>query len=390
MGKAMKIVYFVLIAVLLAIPALHFFGAREDWTKLYGWEKKTEVVPFTYASYTNRTFQTSFAEDFSKNFFMRKTFLRTSLQIWDVLNLRTFHHGYNSSIMEGRGGILFEKPYLKFHLEADRSGDTNKYASVMNTLKKMDAFCRSIGADFVFFPMADKPQAYPEYLPAWLGWFFNYSNYDAQGELANLCRANGIKTFDSSTYLLSKKKEWREWVYPPGGTHFNAYGMGLIYEGFAGFAATNLENRLAFNRFLGAHRAEPVWCVDDDISNLLNVWYNPSARNNPHYAPEFEAGDVANAGSAIVLGDCYREQIVKIFRDAKLFDPKKIVASKRKGQKAKDFRSVIGDLKLVVLTFQSFNTGRMNEREDEIKGIFEAMREARKKTCVKTTGKDRK
>ena len=78
MVKAMKIAYFVLVATLLAIPALSFFGAKEGWTKLYGWEKSTKVVPLTYASYTNRTFQTSFTEDFSKNFFMRKTFLRVA------------------------------------------------------------------------------------------------------------------------------------------------------------------------------------------------------------------------------------------------------------------------------------------------------------------------
>ena len=250
----------------------------------------------------------------------------------------------------------------------------------MKKLKEVDAFCRSIGVDFVFVPMADKPQLYPEYLPAWLDWFFDYSNYDTQGKLAALCRANGIKTFDASTYLISKKKEWKEWVYPPGGTHFNAYGMGIIYEGFAEFAATNLANRLTFNRFLGAHRAEPVWCVDDDISNLMNVWYNPSLWNNPHYAPEFNTNAVANAGSAIVLGDCYSEQIVKIFRDARLFEPKKIVRAKRHGaQKAQDFRSIIADLRLVVMTYQSFNTDRLDEREKEIANIFEAMREARKK-----------
>lgn len=379
MNKAMKIVYFVLVAALLATPPLYFFGARDSWVELAGWEKATKAVPFTFAGYTNRTYQTSFTEDFSKNFFPRRTFLRTSLEIWDLLNLRTFHHGYKSSILDGRDGILFEKPYIDFHLKADRSGDVKKYASVLKKVKEMDAFCRSIGADFVFMPMADKPQAYAEYLPAWLDWFFDYSNYDTQGKLANLLRANGIKVFDASNYLLSRKKEWKEWVYPPGGTHFNAYGMGLIYEGFTDFAATNLEHRLAFNKFLGAHRAEPVWCADDDISRLLNIWYNPRLRSNPHYAPEFNTNVVANAGSVIVLGDCYREQIAKIFKDAKLFNPKKIVQSKRHGgQKAKDFLGVVGDLKLVVMTFQSFNTDRLDEREKEIDNIFSSMREARK------------
>ena len=380
MVKAMKVAYFVLVAALLAAPPLYFFGARDSWVDLAGWEKIPKVVPFTFAGYTNRTYQTSFTECFSKSFFMRRTFLRTSLQIWDAFNLRTFHHGYKRSIMDGRDGILFEKPYLKFHLEVDRSGDTRKYDSVMKKIKEVDAFCRSIGADFVFVPMADKPQAYEEYLPAWLYWFFDYSNYDTQGKLADLFRANGIKVFDASNYLLSRKKEWKTWVYPPGGTHFNAYGMGLIYEGFAGFAETNLEHRLTFNRFVGAHRAEPVWCQDDDISKLLNIWYNPSLWNNPHYAPEFNTNVVANSGSAFLLGDCYRDQMTQIFKDAKLFDPKKIILSKRWGeQKTEDFRDIIGDLKLVVMTWQSFNTDRLNEREEEIENIFSAMREAARK-----------
>ena len=377
MVKSMKIAYFVLVALLLAVPPLCFMGAREGWVELAGWEKRVDVAPLSFASYTNRTFQTSFTENFSKSFFLRKTFLKTSLQIRDFFNLCQFHCGYNSSVMDGRDSVLFEKPYLKFHLQVDRSGDTGKYASVMKKLKEVDAFCRSIGADFVFMPMADKPQLYEEYLPAWLGWFFDYSNYDAQGKLAALCRENGIKVFDSCAYLLSRKKEWKTWVYPPGGTHFNAYGTGLVYEGFSGFAETNLEHRLKFNRFLGAHRAEPIWSVDDDISKLMNIWYNPILWRNPHYAPEFDAQVVANKGSAIILGDCYREQIVKIFRDAKLFPDKKIVQSKRKGQAAKDFQGVIADLKLVVLVYQSFNTDRLDEREQEIESIFAAMREAR-------------
>ena len=65
---------------------------------------------------------------------------------------------------------------------------------------------------------------------------------------------------------------------------------------------------------------------------------------------------------------------------AQLFEPKKLVRAKRHGaQKAQDFRSIISDLRLVVMTYQSFNTDRLDEREKEIANVFEAMREARKK-----------
>lgn len=37
------------------------------------------------------------------------------------------------------------------------------------------------------------------------------------------------------------------------------------------------------------------------------------------------------------------------------------------------------DLRLVVMTYQSFNTDRLDEREKEIANVFAAMREVRKK-----------
>ena len=39
----------------------------------------------------------------------------------------------------------------------------------------------------------------------------------------------------------------------------------------------------------------------------------------------------------------------------------------------------IADLRLVVMTYQSVNTDRLDEREKEIANVFAAMREARKK-----------
>ena len=95
-----------------------------------------------------------------------------------------------------------------------------------------------------------------------------------------------------------------------------------------------------------------------------------------------------NEGSAFVLGDCYREQMALIFAESGLFAKDKIAISKRKGQKPEDFKKIIGDLKLVVLTFQSFNSALLNDGEnfrrtpdydlyEELKSIFTALRTAK-------------
>ena len=74
--------------------------------------------------------------------------------------------------------------------------------------------------------------------------------------------------------------------------------------------------------------------------------------------------------------------------DSGLFAKEKIKISKRKGQKPEDFKDIIGDLKLVVLTFQSFNSALLNDGEnfrrapdydlyEELKSIFTALRTAK-------------
>jgi len=359
-------------------PVLYLFGAREKWTKIYGWEREVKVPGLSWTTFADRSFQNLFTENFAKNFFLRKTYLRTALQMREWANFGLFHYGYSCSILEGREGVIYEKPYADFHLKCPRPGGKAKYAEALKALKDMSDFCHTNGADFVFMPMPDKLQAYPEFLPRWFGWFWDYSNYDTQGELSKLCSDEGIAVLDMNRYLLDKKPDWKVWVYPPGGTHFNAYGNGLIYSGFVEkFVDTG---RMPFkpNRFVGVRRVEEVWKDDDDISNLLNLWWNPHLKDNPHYAPIFEKTNVVmNAGSMVTVGDCYRDYVGKIFRDAKFFEPSKVHSAPRgKDQKPETYRPYANDLKLVMLTFQSFNTGRLDERCEELQGIFTALKTA--------------
>ena len=379
MVKALKITFCVLVFTLLSLPILSPFGWKEDWVSLAGWERKTKVPEMTFGNFTNRTFQTAFTEDFSKRFYLRRTFLRTAYELRDWSNFGQFHYGYANSILEGREGVLFERPYADYHLTCPRPGGTEKYAEVLKTLGEVNGFCASNGVDFVCLLLPDKLQLYPEYLPSWLNWFWDYSNYDPQRELAELLEERGIKAFDLNRYLLSKKDAWETWVYPPGGTHFNAYGSGLVYNGFLEKYVDSGILKFKANRFKGVEPIKGTWSVDDDIGLLLNTWRLPHVKDNPHYRPLFESdtNTVMNAGSLVLFGDCYRGQTAQIFKDAKFFAPKKICQAQRHGeQTAEGFKHVAGDLRMVFMTFQSFNTGRLDERNEEIRGIFAALRKA--------------
>ena len=381
MNRFLKTLLCVVFFGALAVPTLFFFGAREDFVHLYGWEKKATPQPLTLENFKTRKFQDAFVETFSKQFFLRRTFLKTAYQLREWTNFGLFHYGYNQSIMEGKDEFLFERPYSQFHLRCPRPAGKGKYEKVLVLLKEIDAYCTSIGADFVFATVPDKQQLYPEYLPWWHQWLWDYTNYDVQCEMASICTEAGIKVYDGCRHMLSTKPNWEHCVFPPAGAHYNAYGSGLLYEGFLDAFEKMGGRELKRNRFVGVRRIKEMWSVDDDIGNLLNVWYNPRMDRNVHYAPVFEQTNVTmNAGSVILMGDCYREQVAKIFSDARLFDPKKILIAKRRtDQKPEGLLPAAGDLRLFMLVYQSFNSGRLDERYEEIAHIFHALKKARER-----------
>ena len=380
MVRILNILLFITFFSALALPPFRYFGAKESWpaAQLAGVEYSAKVPALTLDTYTNRQFQTAFTEDFSKNFFLRKTFLKTALQLHDWMNLGLFHYGYHCSILEGRDGVIFEKPYAKYHLEDVRGAGMEKYGRSLAAVKELDEFCRSVGADFIYLLMPDKSQVYEDYLPRWLGWLWDYSSYDIQSHMAELCRDRGIKAFNGCRFLNEQRKLHEEWLFPPGGTHVNALGNGLVVEALAKALNEGGRSSLRINPFLGVERSEEVWDVDDDIAKLLNIWDTGHVDSNVRYRPRYAQTNVTmNAGSAVLFGDCFRGQISHTFWESGLFAKKKVLAERRKGQCAEDFRDVIGDLKLVVMVYQSFNSGRLDGRYEEITAVLNALREAR-------------
>lgn len=379
MGKICKILFCLVFFAALALPPMRFLGLTHEFTKLHGHEVPVELPALSVASLRDRTFQDAATALFARRFFLRDVCVKTAYQIREATNFGKFHYGFRATLMDGRDGVLFERPYLQFHKTCPRPGGRAKYAKALETLREIDAFCASNGAHFVAMLFPDKPQAYPEYLPGWLGWLCDYSNYDTQGEIAGLLREDGIDVFDANRYLLGRKSEWTAWVYPPAGTHFSAYGCGLFYNGFLEeFVDTG---RYAFRgaRFVKALPRKTAWYLDDDIGNALNIWRNTHVARNVYTEPVFEPADaVPNEGSMVVFGDCYCDQVARIFGDARFFDRKRIHKAKRYGkEKPEDLAPFVRDLKLLVLSFQSFNTGRLDERHDEIAAIYKALREAR-------------
>jgi len=378
MNRILKVVYIVIFLAALAVPSLCFFGVKETWRKLYGVERIPDAPKFTLAGFADRSFQKDFSERFAKTFIPRTLFFVNVMQLHDWVNFGCFHYGYNRTLIEGRDGVLFEMPYVRFHIEFDRKTPKSKYDAALAKLREFDAYCASIGAQFVFISMPDKPQVYPEYLPSWYRWFWDYSEYDVQKDLTDYLNANGVKCVDGSALFRKAKAERKEWLYPPGGTHLTCVGSAVAAEAVLERVNGVGRVKLSPNPLVEGVETDREWSVDSDISELLNIWDQSRILANVHLQPRFRhEGRVMNEGSAYILGDCYRDQFKQILGEAGVFKDEKIVTSKRQGESPERLRQIARDLKLVLLTFQSFNTGKLYDRVDELDSILTALKRAR-------------
>jgi len=403
MNRSLKIAYLVVFFVALAVPMLHFFGVKESWHKIYGSERIPKVPDLTFDGFVDGSYQQTLTEHFAKSFLLRHTFYTTSRQINEAANLGLFHAvGYAGGTIEGKAfdergvGVIFEDPYARYHLLCHRPFDASKFAKSVALLKDFDEFCRTNGMDFVFQSVPDKLQAYPDYVPDWMTWVWNYTNFPVQTYLAKLCNESGVKALDGVTLFDTWRKEMNSkyWLYPPGGTHMTCLASARLQSEVVRRVNEAGRIHLEDNPIVRVvEKPDAIWSVDNDISMLLNTWSNPHVDTNCHYFPEFakKTPKPLNEGSAFIIGDCYRDQMSQIFAESGLFAKKKIRTSIRKGQKPEHFKDIIKDLKLVVLTFQSFNSGLMREGEswvgrevvthediyNELNEIFTALRTAK-------------
>ena len=403
MNRFLKIIYLVFFFAALAVPAFHFLGATESWHRIYGAERVPELPTMTFRGFVDRSYQSTLTEHFSKAFFLRNTFYSTQRQINEFANLGLSHPvGYKGKTIEGKVfdernvGIIFEEAYVQYHLRCVRNLKPEGFGKTIALLKDFDEFCRTNGMDFVFQSVPDKPQTYADYLPTWLRLCWGYENNPIQPLVAKIFNEQGIKTIDGLAYFENLRKETKTWLYPPGGAHMTCFASARLAEEIVRRVNAAGRIHLDVNPLTDVvEKPDAIWSVDNDISLLLNCWRNPHVDTNCHYFPVFKhEKKVMNRGSVFILGDCFREQMEQIFADSGLFAKEKILISKRKDQKPGDFKNIIGDLKLVVLTFQSFNSALLNDGEnyyrtpdydlyEELKSIFTALREAKLQVACK-------
>lgn len=352
---ALRVVWLVSGLLLLALPLVKFMHIPEPTRKLFGVERKVVVPAFNMRNFMSGDFQKLFSEDFAKTFFPRRAFLITRNQICEWLNFGLFHEGYGQNVLEGDGGCLFERHYLMFHLQRHELGENLRYGS-LGVLEGVVQKCQARGIDVNIILAPDKVQLCADEIPLWAPVFGPLTAMDIQADFKDALAQRGIRAFDAAAYLKHRQADYAERMFPLAGTHWNALAAGLVVDRvFDELNAGGGVNRYRVRRFQGVRAVDRPAYNDDDIGRLLNLWWSPSVSRTVSYRPVFAVGDGVNECGALIFGDSFSEQVMRIMRDGGYFRSQDIVLCDKRVPTAEEWRRLSGKLKCVTIVFTTPN-----------------------------------
>ena len=354
-SRMAKSVFCIAVFVMCSLPLLVFLNVKERFTDLYGFEPpKADMPPLSIRTFADRTFQKSFEDNYARNFFLRKTFLKTRNTLCDYINLSMFHEAYNHTIHEGRGNVLYEVGYLAFHLQARDPGMMRENPT-MNLLKKAVLRFAEIGVDVVFVLTPDKVTMYPDEIPAYVNMFGELKSMDTQKAVAKFLCDHGMKAFDADGFLRDRKSKYTERMFPVAGIHWNALAAGLVVEELLQ-SISREGNRYRFGRFTGVSHTDEAQYGDEDIGRLLNIWHSRSVERNINLLPCFsqERGK-SNDGGVLVTGDSFTAQIGCMLLQGKYFDGHKIVTADKRTLTEAERVVLSRDLRCVMVVLNTIN-----------------------------------
>ena len=267
-------------------------------------------VPFKFKTYWDGSWQKYVEQRRDRDFGLRNTIVRLNNIIYDWFNLGLFHYSYNKNILQGKGGVIFEKGYMfsQFNWSYEKSAPWNIAETNVKSIKILSDRLGDLGVKTIFVLFPNKvTQQINEWPILWKlqqdrhpGKVDYYALYEQKATSLGVDVCNLQKPFIARREL---NKIW----FPETGTHWS-----LAMAGRAAVDFSEEMNHYGYNfpipllkRF---DKTNIALHAETDIWDLLNYPSYKDREKLKHvfYIPEFE-----NCGqdgvSMFLYGDSFNE-----------------------------------------------------------------------------------
>lgn len=304
--KKLHKVLFIITITLLVIVFIQTFYHVFTLKPLKGAEVKAEMPKLTFQTYTDGSFQRDFDNYTRSNFGFREYLLRFYNQyIWTCYD-KTF----NSYILQGKNGWLYELEFVQDHYESlmykytnDTSEMKQKFDTEALRLWKVQKLLKEHDIDIFVNLIPGKDYIYPEYLPE-NQWYKRPQGIHAYEYYKSKFDELGINYIDNIEIFRNAKDIVDYQLFPKTGTHWTniaaSHAFDSIIKYMENISGRNMLN-LHFSKKYIAENREP----DDDLEQLLNLAF-PIKPNVNYYTDVTVITDsTAIRPNIITIGDSY-------------------------------------------------------------------------------------
>ena len=287
-------------ALALGLPLLGWTGLR-GFVGVHGFDTPDVKPRFSVRDVLSGRFRRDFETHWGHVFFGRTEMLFAKNGLYELLNAGLFHSGYAGRIVQGRGGQLFEKPYVDVVIAESLPVESAVLKNRSSTaLKRLQGAIASLGPDaprvaFVLAP--GKAGVFRDSLPR------RYRRLLRPGDepyalWRDLLGRLGILCFDASRSLPpGADGPASPALFPYTGTHWTVHWAAHAASNALALAAPDLPRPVPLAPRLVPHR--PFTRDDRDMAGLLNLPW-PYRRSPDLYAHPVFSPPVFPAPSAAV------------------------------------------------------------------------------------------
>lgn len=279
---------------------------------LKGWFLTMEIPAFTWKSWFSGEFQSTFDKSLELNIGLRSALVRVNNQI----NYSLFNFSTAKTILIGKGGYLFEEPYVNAHMGLDNP-DSNLIKLKIEKAEYLHRELEKRGKHLLILLAPGKASFYPEYIP-----YERYpeskqnSNYEIYSKLLMTSELNYI---DFSAYFRKLKNKTPHPLYPKQGTHWSVYGASLAMDSLLKYIRHNFNYNLPQFRVKELEQPEGWRETDYDIGTGMNLMFPMKHDKLAYPIMEFDTDSNLVRPVVLTVGDSYFWTFVSLGLNTKAF-----------------------------------------------------------------------